>query len=407
MAPKDEVEEYMLKDLEPIVQAMVKEIIVKLPSSPTDFMIDWLHKKYGLKRQKRTLLEINRDLKKQLEDLKCSSMDTGITEVGRVRFASQPTMPASESEGSDEEDDDDEIDMPPPPPPGAMKARASVSAEAYGAFNRQVTFQPPKYEKNSQQTERLRSILSSSFLFSRLNQKDLDVILLAMKGMQFEAEARIIQEGQDGDCLYIIEEGQPECKKMIGGEEKVVKRCSRGDVFGELALLYNAPRAASVDAGSQPCVAWQLDRATFNHIVKGAAMEQTDRHKAFLKQVSLFELLDDYQCSQIADALKIDQAKKDDFIIRQGEAGDKFYIVEEGELVALKEDDDGQVRNVRELSTGDYFGELAILKNTPRAASVKVVSASAKVLWLDRKAFKKMLGPLEDLMREKSSSYSK
>jgi len=398
MGRKDEVQKYMLNDLEPIVQAMVREIVTKLPPSPTDFMIDWLQKKYGLKRQSKSLRETNRDLKKELRMLKASSLDAGV-----VNESLDPDDSSSESEDSD---DDTGLEEPPPPPAKALRARASVSAEAYGAWNKQAVFEPPAYKKSTEQIKHLRSILSTSFLFSSLNEKDLEVIILAMKEMKFEAGARIIQEGDDGDCLYVIEKGSPECKKTIGGVEQIVKRCSPGDVFGELALLYNAPRAACVDASSEPCLAWQLYRETFNHIVKGAALKRSNRQKAFLKKISLFESLDDHQCSQISDALKLEQAKKDDYIIRQGEAGHTFYIVEQGELLALKEDGAGQSREVKTLTAGDYFGELAILKETPRAASVKVVSSSAKVLCLDRKTFKKMLGPLEELMREKSNSYT-
>ena len=77
-------------------------------------------------------------------------------------------------------------------------------------------------------------------------------------------------QNDDGDCLYVIEEGVFECKIRQGGEDVVVKTCEPGDAFGELALLYNCPRAASVDSTGN-AILWKLDRATFNAIVKDAA----------------------------------------------------------------------------------------------------------------------------------------
>ena len=61
-----------------------------------------------------------------------------------------------------------------------------------------------------------------------------------------EPGTRLINQGEDGDCLYIIEEGQMDCYKKppAGGDEVLVKECKAGDYFGELALLYNSPRSA-------------------------------------------------------------------------------------------------------------------------------------------------------------------
>lgn len=114
-----------------------------------------------------------------------------------------------------------------------------------------------------------------------------------------------------------------------------MKTCTRGEVFGELALLYNCPRAASVDAKSE-CTVWRLDRETFNHVAKDAALKRNVKHDAFLRKVSLFASLNDHQRAQIADSLKAERVQQDDIVVRQGEEGDKFYIVEEGTLVALK-----------------------------------------------------------------------
>lgn len=90
--------------------------------------------------------------------------------------------------------------------------------------------------------------------------------------------------------------------------------------------------------------------------------------------------------------------------LKQGDPGDKFYIVEEGALKATKEMD-GAEKTVLEYKAGDYFGELALLKNQPRAANVIAVS-DCSVLTLDRKTFNKMLGPLQDLLNEKSAAYA-
>ena len=92
-------------------------------------------------------------------------------------------------------------------------------------------------------------------------------------------------------------------------------------------------------------------------------------------------------------------------IITQNEEGNKFYILEEGEAYATKEIE-GKEENVLEYKTGMYFGELALLKNEPRAANV-IAKTDCVLLTLDRMAFKRLLGPLEELLKRHSEVYVK
>merc|ERR1719482_186244 len=306
------------------------------------------------------------------------------------------TVKEQETKESEDEDDDDCGDELPESfrknEETLGRARQSVSAEAYGQWNQKKAFEPPVYPKTAEQKARLGSTLQKSFMFAALEQKDMDIILMAMKECIFAAGTKVITEGENGDYLFVIEKGNLECIKNVGGEDKVVKVVNEGDVFGELALLYNCPRAANVVA-KEECVCWQLDRDTFNNIVKDASVRRREQYDAFLKSVTLLSSIGAYERSQISDALKPETFKKGDTIVKQDEPGDKFYIVEDGALYASK---DGM--KVMDYKAGDYFGELALLKNQPRAASVIVQSDTCKVLTMSRQAFTKMLGPLQSLL---------
>merc|ERR1719478_677426 len=196
----------------------------------------------------------------------------------------------------------------------------------------------------------------------------------------------------DGDFLFVIEEGILDCKKVIGGEEKVVKTCEAGDAFGELALLYNCPRAASVVA-REKCVLWKLDRDTFNHIVKDAAAQKRQKYESFLQKVPLLSSMDAYERSQVADALTRETFADGAQVVAENDPGDKFFIIEEGEAFAEKEG----AGKVMDYKAGDYFGELALLRNQPRAATVKAKGALT-CLTLPRTAFKRLLGPLDSIL---------
>ena len=114
----------------------------------------------------------------------------------------------------------------------------------------------------------------------------------------------VIKEGEDGDCLYIIESGKYKCTKVFKGQSQptFLKTYEPGDSFGELALLYNAPWAATIQA-EEPGLLYVLDRGTFNHIVKDAAAKKRERYEDFLSKVKLLKTMDNYERSKLADAL--------------------------------------------------------------------------------------------------------
>merc|ERR1719258_470484 len=225
-----------------------------------------------------------------------------------------------ENKESEEEDDDDCGDEIPESfrktEESLGRARQSVSAEAYGQWNQKKAFEPPVYPKTDAQKARLGSTLQKSFMFAALEQKEMEIILMAMKECPFAAGTKVITEGENGDFLFVIEKGTLECIKKIGGEDKVVKVVNEGDVFGELALLYNCPRAANVVAKDE-CVCWQLDRDTFSNIVRDASVRRREKYDAFLKSVTLLSSIDAYERSQISDALKPENFKKGETVVKQ------------------------------------------------------------------------------------------
>jgi cAMP-dependent protein kinase regulator len=151
--------------------------------------------------------------------------------------------------------------------------RSSVSAEVYGAFNQKGNFVPPVTEKTPEQRERIVSKVTKSFMFNTLDESELNTIILAFVERRFKDGEAVITQGEQGDVLYLIEKGELDCYKTFNKEEgqKHLKIYYPGEAFGELALLYNAPRAATIIA-KEDCILWALDRETFNHIVKDAAM---------------------------------------------------------------------------------------------------------------------------------------
>lgn len=163
----------------------------------------------------------------------------------------------------------------------AASKRTSVSAEVFGKYHVKGIFKPKVVKKSEDVKSKIKERLQSAFMFMGLDDKDLAIVIDAMDEKKCSADETIIQEGDNGDVLYVVETGTLACHKIIGGENKFLKNFEAGDVFGELALLYNAPRAASIKASTEALL-WELDRNTFNHIVKEASQKKREKYEEFL-----------------------------------------------------------------------------------------------------------------------------
>jgi len=384
---------YIIDLLNPVLEEMVADCIHKMPRDPVPYMLDWLQQKKATEDDKILSPEERQRLAQENKDLE-GSMTKVRSQVQEAAKMATSVVP----EEAEEEEEDDEDDEPPPgwDQPKSTGARQSVSAEAYGEWNAQKQFVPPVIPKSDEQKERLKSCLTKGFLFSSLEDNDLSIVIGAMKEMSMTPGQRAIEQGDQGDFLFVIESGAFDCLiKKPDGTEQCVKTCGPGDVFGELALLYNCPRAASV-AAKENGVLWQLDRDTFNHIVKEAAQKKRTRYDTFLAKVPLLSNMDAYERSQLADALKIQHFADGATIVSQGEAGYTFYIIEEGEACATKNG-----VQVMKYSSGDYFGELALINNTPRAATVTAKGA-CRTLSVDSAAFHRLIN-VKDLQEKRYS----
>jgi len=214
----------------------------------------------------------------------------------------------------------------------------------------------------------------------------------------------VINQGDEGDRFYIVKDGHFDIFVARKGEDgqlglpTKVAEVGPGGVFGELALMYNAPRAATVSCVSDTATLWALDGRDFQMLLMNAQMQQKRMYEGWLQEVPILKNLNHFELSQLSELLVMELFEAGDYIIKQGEEGDKFWILEEGECRAYISGDAGEAEVKVYNNPGDYFGELALLSGEPRKASVRA-TADSQVHYVTKDDFDAVLGPIKDILR--------
>lgn len=302
----------------------------------------------------------------------------------------------------------------------------------------------------------IRSAMENTVLFHQLDPDVREAVAREMRRAEVSPEHRLIVEGDLGDTLYLVEEGIFDVLSRRNGVDVKVNSKSRGDIFGEISLLFESPRTASVVSASGGTV-WVLNRARFRALTRKVAVESNLQNEVFLNSVPAFAPLDADARLRLAEALVERRFEPGHVVVREGDVdADTFYLIVRGEAIvtvrnetskvfegveeAVKTSGEGDVSDgaapadrearrsadetsakedavssteafvsytekvVNRLFRADFFGESALLESAPRNATVTAAGTSSLTcLCLARDDFAELLGSLQDrLAREKS-----
>ena len=208
----------------------------------------------------------------------------------------------------------------------------------------------------------------------------------------------IMKQGEQGDNFYVSVKGEFKVTKVLNKVPKDVGTTPPFVVFGELAVLYNCTRTATLTAVDDSTL-FALDRKTYRIIMKKTQLSKKQQYKNFLRQVNALKDLSEEHAVKIADCLEDNLFQPGDYIIRQGDIGDTFYIIQEGEVkVTIKEPESGEIKTIRNMGKGSFFGEKALLSEDRRTANV-IATTPVSCLVLERADFTNLLGPLEEISK--------
>ncbi|KAF7219758.1 cGMP-dependent protein kinase 2 [Nothobranchius furzeri] len=279
-----------------------------------------------------------------------------------------------------------------------LKAKEGVSAEPTsenfcgGLRTSEMSF--TKALRKDSHTRRLISdaFMSNDFL-KKLEPQHMREMVDCMYETIYAEEQLVIQEGDAGNYLYVLAEGLLEVIQT----GKLLGRMHPGTAFGELAILYNCKRTATVRAVSQSHI-WALDRQTFQTIMMQTTQATHEEYFSFLRSVSLLHELPEEKLSKIVDCLEVDYFEKGEYIIREGEEGNTFFIISKGEVIVTQKTEGlAEPQKIKTLGVGDYFGEKALISEDVRSANIICNENDTQCLVVDRENFNQMVGTYEEL----------
>eukprot|EP00929_Paragymnodinium_shiwhaense_P034162 TRINITY_DN18628_c0_g1_i1.p1 TRINITY_DN18628_c0_g1~~TRINITY_DN18628_c0_g1_i1.p1 ORF type:complete len:805 (+),score=184.62 TRINITY_DN18628_c0_g1_i1:128-2542(+) len=275
-------------------------------------------------------------------------------------------------------------------------------------------FKEPYWNKHEKWSLALMKVLSQSDIFKLNSRDEVSKMVRAMSTHLARKGEEICRQGEKQDSLIVILEGTVDClvqkvkdgrvgaKVVLEGPSTSCGIKSAGTVIGESAVLWASPRPHTVVAAEDNVVCAKLAREDFINLSIRFRYYKRGAHQDMIHNTKLLEMLSGEQTAALADVLYVKGCEAGAAIIRQGEEGKEMYFVDEGEARVWVKKGDEEKEYVR-YHKGALFGELALLKNAPRAANVNAVT-KMRILCLGRWQFERILGGMAELQERQYQS---
>jgi cGMP-dependent protein kinase len=144
---------------------------------------------------------------------------------------------------------------------------------------------------------------------------------------EVEKGAYVFRQNDQASCFFIIHEGEVtvEINKQDKQDKKILKKKA---CFGDLALMYNATRSASIFA-NQTTRFWAIDRRTFKKVVEEVATNKFKENREFIEKVPFFDSMTEGQKDAVTMVLLTQIFKKGQTIINEGDQAASYYIIKD------------------------------------------------------------------------------
>jgi len=257
---------------------------------------------------------------------------------------------------------------------------------------------------------------SSIPLFADLPAEVFTKVLTDMRSIKISPNEVILREGEESKAMFVITHGEVRVTKKSGDQDIVLARLSDGSFFGEIALLTDSPRTATVTA-EQETLLLQIERPTIEYIVSQfPAVRDTllrfYRSRLIGQLIAISPALGSLGVKQRIDLIQkfvYREAPTGKALLTQGQVGDGLYLLVAGRVKVIRHIE-GASHEVATLRPGDIFGEMSLINNEPVSADV-VAIGKCIVLRLPRdqildlaSTYPQLLADLASLSSQRSHS---
>ena len=239
---------------------------------------------------------------------------------------------------------------------------------------------------------------------------------------QYSAGTIIIRQGDLPEKFYIITTGYADVEHEGPDGLHIIDHLGPGDFFGEIGLLKQKRRNATVRARGNVTV-MAMDQQTFANWLNTSGFVQEELSELMQERekrveqwggsddvrlhTGLFQPPPQKAVEKTADPPESShsttqgplQFAAGEILVQQGAPANRFYIIIEGIVEVVQQDEKGREKALGQMSDGEYFGEIGLLEGSPRTATIRALS-EVKVLPFTREQFRAWLAKSPDSKSE-------
>jgi cAMP-dependent protein kinase regulator len=221
-------------------------------------------------------------------------------------------------------------------------------------------------------------------LFSELNEQELQSLVSQVQARTFQKDETICQEGESSNSLMVISRGEVGIfKRVPEEEERWIRNLKEGDLFGEFGFFTDQKRHATVKAATE-CEVFEIPRNGLNEIIGAHSRIREVLSSLFEKRVldlfvsasPVFSSLSSAEREEVFKRFRLLDVARETLVFQGGDPPNSLYMIKRGAIEIFMQKPGGDKIVLATLESGDFFGEIGPLFNTPRMASAKTIQDS-------------------------------